>query len=422
MNHVNAVDAAEAKLAPSELAILPTARDLLRPIAKGQADADVTQREITEVLDEAKRLADRLQNESEAKRWQLYARVALWHEHHHPGQPFEACPVCGTDLESVPKDALLDQGVREALEEAQRSGADLAKTASEWVADRATAFLAKLPPSIRHLMECNWSTGLTPLYTKAITQELLGKPEFKGALQTLTSRAKDLWPAVEADLPVWIAPAPISLPRPFAEGSSLEKALNQAAVATALIQFRVKHKAAFEAVFSRVVGKVSEDIPQFPSDPADIAKLPLATQLSLLRNVASAALPAAEAGGKVDDLMELLEDWERMVDRLAMLDRAAEALRPFIDFPALIEEQVGGLTWKRTPRSGSTRFTRGSTWMPLGSRVSRKTAVSWACVPRLGALSHQRNRFSMPRLSGPMFGVCCSLCGNGCGRNRGDCR
>lgn len=340
---LNAIDAAEAKLVPSELAILPTARDLLRPIAKGQADADVTQREIAEVLEEAKRLAERLQNESEAKRWQLYARVALWHEHHHPGQPFEVCPVCGTDLESVPKDALIDQGVREALEEAQRAGADLAKTTSEWVADRATAFLAKLPPSIRHLMECDWSTGLTPLYAKAITQELLGKSEFKGALQALTSRAKDLWVAVEADLPAWVAPAPVSLPTAFPKGSPLERALNQAAIVTALIQFRIENKAAFEAVFARVVGKVAEQSPEFPSDPADVGKLPLATQLSLLRNAASAALPAAEAGGKVDKLMALLEDWDRWDDRLDLLDRTAEALRPFIDFPALIEEQVGGL-------------------------------------------------------------------------------
>ena len=61
------------------------------------------------------------------------ALSATWYELYRAS--FSACPVCGCDSmqpDAIPRDAVLDQFVVDALEQARNSKAALLETAAEW--------------------------------------------------------------------------------------------------------------------------------------------------------------------------------------------------------------------------------------------------------------------------------------------------
>ena len=90
---------------------------------------------------EAKTLVAHLADAGRADRLRLYGLVAKWHEAAHPGKPLTDCPVCERDLNqpgAIPKDALLDRSVAEALNQARTADAAMLKTAAEWRARHKT--------------------------------------------------------------------------------------------------------------------------------------------------------------------------------------------------------------------------------------------------------------------------------------------
>jgi len=114
-NMLQQLRAAADLLKPAALAGLPSVGLMksLRAVADG--DVGVAESLIEDIVSRAAAVAERLRNKQEAARWQLYTRVAAWHREHHGGADLENCPVCGTDLDKVPPDALVNKGVREAL-------------------------------------------------------------------------------------------------------------------------------------------------------------------------------------------------------------------------------------------------------------------------------------------------------------------
>ena len=117
--------------------------------AVSDAHTDAAETLVEEMVARANAVSRRLRNKQETARWQLYARVAAWHREHHSDADVESCPVCGTDLNEVPSDALLDKGVKEALRLCGEVDTDAAKGAEEWERDAAREFLERLPESLQ---------------------------------------------------------------------------------------------------------------------------------------------------------------------------------------------------------------------------------------------------------------------------------
>ena len=111
-----ALDNAADRLKGGALRELPTVSLLLDLGGIPDSDAASAIRAGGGIRERAHALSEKLKDEQQAARWRLYSRVAAWHRDNHPDEDLSSCPVCGTDLESVPGDALLDISVREALE------------------------------------------------------------------------------------------------------------------------------------------------------------------------------------------------------------------------------------------------------------------------------------------------------------------
>ena len=136
----------------------------------------------------ARDLALRLEDKRQAARWQLYARVAAWHREHHPDEDVSTCPVCGTNLDDVPDDALVDLSIRAALDRCREADADVTKTAAEWLRDETAAFLAALPSSCRAFADRELPATIEELYRKAFVDELMAQPAFSGTASALPGK------------------------------------------------------------------------------------------------------------------------------------------------------------------------------------------------------------------------------------------
>lgn len=340
-----AIESAAKALGAAEVKILPTAHTRLAPLkalSEQPADIEAAEEMIAAIMSEAEELATRLADADKAKRWQLYARVAQWHQHHHPDEPFEKCPVCSTSLLEVPEDAALDTGIAEALEECRRSATYLTRTVDEWEKEKAETLLATLPKTVLNVIDHDWSKGLTLLYEQVLISEMLGKPEFGRVLAPLAENAGTLWRGISVCLPKWPAPELPRLPVVFPTTHDLELTLGKVTTALSVARFRHEHRDGFDGVIPQIVGK-SQAGEATPPDAEDLARLPLLRQLFLLRQAASAARPAAKAIALLDGLISLLDKWEAEGTHVVALGRAAAALQPFCRFPELVEEQVAGL-------------------------------------------------------------------------------
>ncbi len=333
-----AVEKARLCLVPGELANLRIVQSHLRPLKDiKEAELDLADQQISALLTEAEHLAERLADEETAKRWQLYARVAQWHDHHHTDLPFDRCPVCSSSLDNIPHDALLDLDIRAALTEARQAARALARTPEEWQRERRSGFLAEIPNSIKSLMERDWSGGLTPLYLRMVATELLGKPEFRSALAPLAANARQTLDNVLTAIPIWQAPEPTDLPGVFARSGGLAETIGKARTVISLARFRLQHQMAFDDVFSRVIGNANSSLPEKAGDA------PLQAQLASLLAAVNGATPAAEAISRIAGLEKRVDQWDDTRKRLALLERTALALEPFTNFPAMIDSLVGQL-------------------------------------------------------------------------------
>lgn len=179
---------------------LRAAADLLKPTALGGLpsvalikslraatgdDVGAAETLINDMALRAATVAERLRNKQEAARWQLYTQIAAWHRQHHDGAELENCPVCGTDLDEVPPDALVDKGVKDALRMCAEADADASKGAEEWEQDAAREFLERLPETLRAFADKTPPAGLLEIYRMAYLEELLADRTFGGRLQGL---------------------------------------------------------------------------------------------------------------------------------------------------------------------------------------------------------------------------------------------
>ena len=143
------LDDAADSLKGSALRSLPTVVLLLDLSRISDSDAATALDAVGNIRRRAQALSRRLEDRRKVIRWRLYSRVADWHKDNHPHEEISTCPVCGTDLDIVPADALLDLSVKAALDLCLETDSDITKTAADWERDESAAFLDALPTSIR---------------------------------------------------------------------------------------------------------------------------------------------------------------------------------------------------------------------------------------------------------------------------------
>ncbi len=369
------------------LRMLQEALDQLKGSALGALPSLIVIREVGAVSDEAARaaaaliadthrrareLAARLEDKRQAARWQLYARVAAWHGDHHPGAELANCPVCGTSLDEVPVDALVDLSVRDALARCREANADIAKNAAEWLRDEAAAFLAALPPDCRVFADRELPDKLEDLYRQAFVDELLAQPAFGGRLQPLRESGCALWSLAVAEHPLPAADPAVAemLPTIFAK-STLATRMSNVAHALHLASHRTGSKETLDGLVKRYVGvtRPGEDATQTRIADMSPKELPLRNQIDVIRRSVHNTAPIVSLVRQLDELDRLRQQWESENTQLQLLARAATALEPFLRFPDLVYEQVSGLI------SALDRDTRGWLTKLLPSALQRRAGL-----------------------------------------------
>ena len=195
-------------LKPASLAALPSVAVIKNLRAVSDDDYKAAETLIDDMIKRAKAVTERLRNKLEAARWQLYAKVAVWHSEHHRDAELKDCPVCGTDLETVPPDALLDKAVKDALALCSQEDTDAAKGAEEWERDAAREFLDILPESLRAFADKAPPDDLLSIYHKAYVEELLADRAFANRLSSLKQNAGRVWEIASKDNKLPDTPAP----------------------------------------------------------------------------------------------------------------------------------------------------------------------------------------------------------------------
>ena len=344
----SALDEAGVTLNSSALGALPSV-SLVKALGGITAqDVSATTEIIDDIRMRAQTLAKNLEDERAATRWQLYARVAAWHRDHHPDVELSNCPVCGTHLDDVPQDALLDMSVRAALEECRRSDADMAKTAAEWERDETAALLNRLPERVRGFADKTLPQNLLATYRQGFVEELLDQSAFSGRLQPLQDNGNAVWDSAVQDNPLPDEPAPIdsTLPDLFAQGT-LQRRMKTTAQALLLAAHRDQANETLKALLGRYIGSSSaadeSGSDGVAADGDQLRLAPLRTQIRAVRQGVENTGPIVQLIRDLDGLERVRQEWEAQKARLALLDRAAKAVEPYLEFPDLVYRRVSGL-------------------------------------------------------------------------------
>ena len=347
-NMLQQLRAAADRLKPAALGGLPSVASIKSLRAVAGDDIGMAESLIEDMVSRAAAVAERLRNEQEAARWQLYARVAAWHREHHDGADLQNCPVCGTDLDQVPPDALLDKGVKEALRLCAEADADAAKGAAEWEQDAAREFLERLPETLRAFADKAPPAGLLQICRKAYLEEMLADRTFGGRLQALKRNAAMLWEEVvaAAALPDMPATTQVGWPDEFKDGT-LATRVGNVVQAIRLSRHRSASADALKKLVERYIGAPSQ--PETAGAEAAEAgetepdKQPLREQIETLRMCVENTAPIVSLLRQVDELETTRKQYAALMARLGLIKRAADAIEEFAGFEALVFQQVSGL-------------------------------------------------------------------------------
>jgi hypothetical protein len=299
-----------------------------------------TERVLQDLEAEAKALVERLSDTGRADRLRLYGLVAKWHEALHPGQPFTDCPVYARDLRApgaIPKDALLDQSIAEALEQARTADASMLKTAAEWERDTMRALRGRLPISVQTFIEQSVPDDLAALYEAALSKEVFELAEFPGMLKKMAPGVAELCRAAWKAAPQREPLPGVAMPSEIPDNEGLRTTIKNVRRAIRLACYRAAHANFAKAAMTGVLRAEAAE--------TDLAanRRSIAGQLAVLNAYRESATIFAGIRRQLAQFKETCEKWAKAGDRLKKLDRAAKAVEPFIRFPALVHDQVAGL-------------------------------------------------------------------------------
>jgi ATP:corrinoid adenosyltransferase len=327
---------------PASLAALPSVAIMksLRAVSDDSCKAAETL--IKQFIKRANTVTERLRNKQEAARWQLYAKVAAWHGEHHQDTELKDCPVCGTDLEKVPPDALLDKAVKDALELCRKADADAAKGAEEWERDAARELLDGLPESLRAFADKAPPHDLLSIYYRAYIEELLADRAFANRLSWLKQNAGRVWEiaAKENTLPNAPAPQAVNLPEEF-ENSTLAQRIGYIVTAVVLSKHRAESTDAIETLVERYIGAGEER--KLEGEEIAANERPLRDQIEAVRMCVENTAPIVSILRQLDDLEKTRKEYVGCIARLLVIDEAATAIEAFAGYEGLVYQQVSGL-------------------------------------------------------------------------------
>ncbi len=289
---------------------------------------------------EANALVERLSDAGRADRLRLYGLVAKWHEAAHPGQPFTDCPVCAQDLKApgaVPRDALLDQSIADALEQARTADASMLKTAAEWERDTMLSLRGRLPATVQTFIEQNVPDDLAGLYETALSKEIFELAEFPAMLKKMASGIAELCRAAWKEAPQREPLPGVAMAPEIPDNEGLRAAMKNVRRALQLARYRATHA---DFARSAMTGVLRAGAPE-----TDLAanRRSVAGQFAVLNALREAATAFAGLRRQLAQFKETCEKWAKSGERLKKLDRAAKAVEPFIQFPVLVHDQVSGL-------------------------------------------------------------------------------
>jgi SOS-response transcriptional repressor LexA len=329
-------------LKTESLAALPSVATIKNLRAVSDDDCKVAEALIQDMFHRAQPVAERLRNKQEAARWQLYAKVAAWHSEHHQNTELRDCPVCGTDLEKVPPDSLLDKAVKDALALCRRADADASKGAKDWEQDAAREFLDGLPESLRTFADKAPPDDLLSIYRKAYAEELLADQAFANRLTPLKRNAGQVWALATKDNRLPDAPTlqVIDLPEEFRAGR-LAQRIKNTAKAVALSKHRTESTEPIKALVERYIGVAG----QTEAEDSDLAAntRPLRDQIEAVRMCVENTAPIISILRQLDDLEKTRKQYTDYIERLILIEQAAAAIEAFAGFEDLVYQQVSGL-------------------------------------------------------------------------------
>ena len=314
-------------------------------------EVDSATKAIKKIIERAQLLSQRLEDERQAARWRLYSRVAAWHRDLYPDQDISNCPVCGTDLEKVPSDALLDLPVKAALENCRKADSDIAKTAAEWEHDEAACFLDVLPESLRSFADKKKHMELLKIYREGFVGELLAHRAFSGRMEALRKNGQKVWDIAAGMHPIPEAPMSESsaLPEIFASGK-LQERINAIMRIIALWRHRLVAMESLQTLLDRYLGKMRTTDDHAETESVSMVEghhapdeEPLREQITAIRRAVQNAIPLVSLIRQLDELELVRQSWQSEAARLKLLSRAVDATEPFLEFPALVYESVSGL-------------------------------------------------------------------------------
>ena len=331
-------------LKPASLAALPSVAVIKNLRAVSDDDYKAAETLIDDMIKRAKAVTERLRNKLEAARWQLYAKVAVWHSEHHRDAELKDCPVCGTDLETVPPDALLDKAVKDALALCSQEDTDAAKGAEEWERDAAREFLDILPESLRAFADKAPPDDLLSIYHKAYVEELLADRAFANRLSSLKQNAGRVWEIASKDnkLPDTPAPHVVDFPDEFKNGA-LAQRIAYIVKAVVLSKHLAEATDAIKVLVERYIGSAEKTGTEHEGEDIAASVRPLCDQIEAVRTCVENTSPIVSILRQLDDLEKTRKEYAVYIARLVLIDEAATAIEAFSGFEDLVYQQVSGL-------------------------------------------------------------------------------
>ncbi|MCD4511959.1 AAA family ATPase [Brucella pseudogrignonensis] len=335
-----ALTAAQNCFSGAALRGLPSIQQVAKLGELQDADLSAAVSVLEGVENEAKELVERLSDADRSDRLRLYGLVAKWHETVSPGHPFSACPVCDRDLTEpgvIPRDALLDQSVADALEQARKADAAFMKTAAEWERDAVRALRGQLPPGLQSFVSDKVPDDLATVYTTAFSKEIFGQPDFPPVLRSMApsiaKRCNMAWAKAPEREPLPNAVIPPEIP----DNEGLRSAIQNVRRAINLARYRAANA---DFAKSAVTGVMRSEVQE---TGIQANQRSVAGQLSVLKAYLDAATNFAGVRRQLEQIKLTCGKWKSACDRIEKLDRAAKAVEPFKLFPALVHDQVAGL-------------------------------------------------------------------------------
>jgi hypothetical protein len=292
------------------------------------------------VESEAKKLVERLSDADRSDRLRLYGLVAKWHETVHPGHVLSACPVCDRDLTepgAIPRDALLDQSVADALEQARKADAALIKTAAEWERDAMRALRGQLPSGLQSFVSDKVPDDLSTVYMTALSKEIFGQPDFPSVLRSMAPSIAELCRVAWAKAPEREPLPNAAIPPEIPDNEGLRSAIQKVRRAINLARYRAANADFAKSAVTGVMRSEGQETGTQANQRS------VAGQLSVLKAYLDAATIFAGVRRQLDQIKLTCGKWKSACDRIEKLDRAAKAVEPFKRFPALVHDQVAGL-------------------------------------------------------------------------------